>query len=147
MKPDRSYRRDDAARAQLVEEDLTRKIIGAFYELYNALGFGFLESICKRALEIALRERGLAVDRQFPVEIFFHGHQLAAQRIDMFVERRVIVEVKASQRLVDADRRQLMNYLTAMNIEVGLLLHFGPKADFKRVLGGWKPGSKRNDQK
>ena len=146
MKPDRSYRRRGAALVKLLEEDLTREVIGSFYDVYNDLGFGFREDMYKRALVISLHEKGIKVEREFPVEVFFHGHQLGAHRLDIFVERRVVVEVKATHKLVYADKLQLVNYLTAMNLEVGLLLHFGPKADFKRVLGGWRPRSKRGDQ-
>jgi GxxExxY protein len=145
MNADRSYRREGSLRRKLIEEELTRLIIGAFFEVYNALGFGFLESIYKRALEIALRQRSLVVDREFPVEIFFAGQQVGFHRIDLLVERRVIVEVKATHKLAYADRLQLMNYVTAMHMEVGLLLHFGPRPNFKRVLGGWRPETTRSD--
>ena len=147
MNPDRSYPCDSPVRRQqLIEEELTRKIIGAFFEVYNALGFGFLESIYKRALEIALRRRGLLVEREFPIEVFFGGESVGFHRIDLLVERRVIVEVKATHKLAYGDRLQLMNYVTAMNQEVGLLLHFGPRPDIKRVLGGWRPEQTRSDQ-
>ena len=73
MKPDRSYGNGDSQRRKLLEEELTREIIGAFYEAYNALGFGLLESLYGRALEIALRRRGLRVDREFPIEVFFQA--------------------------------------------------------------------------
>ena len=72
----------------------------------------------------------------------FDGKQIGFDRIDRFVNRRVIVEVKSTHKLVYADRMQLMNYVTAMNLEVGLLLHFGPRPAIKRVLGGWKPASR-----
>jgi GxxExxY protein len=145
MKPDRPIKIQNSSRIKLLEEELTRAIIGAFYEVYNALGFGFLESIYKRAMEIALQERQLIVDREFPVEVFYHGQQIGFHRLDMFVNRRVVVEIKAKHALAYADKLQLMNYLTAMNLEVGLLLHFGPKPEFKRVLGGWRPGLQRSD--
>lgn len=143
METDAKENRARVKHAQLIEEQITRQIIGGFYEVYNALGFGFLESIYKRALEIALRKRGLTVEREFPVEIFFDGQQIGSQRIDMFVQGRVIVETKATHKLAYGDQLQVMNYVTAMNLEVGLLLHFGPKPEFKRVLGGWKPERKR----
>ena len=146
MNPDRSFGRDGSLRRHLLEEELTRKIIGAFFEVYNALGFGFLESIYRRALEIALRRRGLLVDREFPIEIFFGGESVGFHRIDLLVERRVIVEVKATHKLAYADRLQLMNYVTAMNLDVGLLLHFGPRPEIKRVLGGAQPERARSDQ-
>jgi GxxExxY protein len=143
MNADQSHPHEGSKRVKLLEEDVTREIIGAFYEVYNALGFGFLESIYKRALEIALRKRGLRVDREYPIRIFFDGQQIGFHRVDILVDRRVVVEVKARYKLLDADRRQLINYLTAMNLDVGLLLHFGPKADFKRILRGWRESSTR----
>ena len=123
MNPDRPYRRGGSSRLHLVEEALTHEIIGGFFETYNELGFGFRESIYKRGLEIVLRRRGLLVEREFPVEVFFQGTQIGFHRIDMLVEGRVIIEAKATHKLVYADKLQLMNYLAAMNLEVGLLLH------------------------
>lgn len=135
MYPDRPYRRGGPSRLHLVEEALTHEIIGGFFETYNELGFGFRESIYKRGLEIVLRRRGLLVEREFPVEVYFQGIQIGFHRVDMLVEGRVIVEAKATHNLAYADKLQLMNYLAAMNLEVGLLLHFGPTARFVRVLG------------
>ena len=139
MKTDRSQRRPEATHQKLVEEELTGKIISAFFEVYNALGYGLLEVLYSRALEIALRRRGLRVDREFPIEVFFQNQQIGVQRLDMLVEGRVVVEIKATSKLVDADRRQLMSYVTVANLPVGLLLHFGPRPSFQRVLGGRKP--------
>ena len=142
MNPSRVLRRVKQNSATLIEEALTREIIGGFYEVYNGLGFGFRENIYKRALDIVLSKRGLLVEAEFPVEIFFDGKQIGFDRIDRFVNRRVIVEVKSTHKLAYADRMQLMNYATAMNLEVGLLLHFGPRPAIKRVLGGWKPATR-----
>jgi len=124
---------------------LTREIIGAFYEVYNALGYGFLERLYKRALEIALRRRGLTVEREFPIAVSFQGQEIGHHRLDMFVERRVVVEVKSTRQLTDADRRQLLSGVNAANVEVGLLLHFGPNADFRRILGRRRPNGGRSD--
>jgi GxxExxY protein len=132
-------------RVKLVEQALTHEIIGGFFEAYNELGFGFRESIYKRGLEITLRRRGLVVEREFPVEVFFQGTQIGFHRIDMLVEGRVIVEAKATHKLRYADKLQLMNYLAAMNLEVGLLLHFGPTAQFVRVLGPRRSIVQRRD--
>lgn len=130
---------------KLVEEELTHEIIGAFFEVYNELGFGFLESIYKRALGIVLSNRGLHVEREFPVEVFFRGTQIGFHRIDLLVEGRVVVEAKATHKIAYSDKLQVMNYLTAMNLDVGLLLHFGPRAEFTRVLGGRRAdGPKHN---
>lgn len=145
MNPDRPYPRDGSSRLHLVEEALTHEIIGGFFETYNELGFGFRESIYKRGLEIVLRRRGLTVEREFPVEVFFQGTQIGFHRVDMLVDGRVIVEAKATHKLLYADKLQLMNYLAAMNLEVGLLLHFGPTARFARVLGPRKLVIPRSD--
>lgn len=126
-------------RRQFIEEKLSREIVGAFYDVYNTLGFGFREVHYSRAMHIALTERGLLVEREFPVEVFFHGHQIGLQRIDMLVEGRIIVETKAAHRITEGDRRQLLSYVSAMNLELGILLHFGPRAEFHRILGAWKP--------
>jgi GxxExxY protein len=131
---------------KLLEEALTHEIIGGFFEAYNELGFGFRESIYKRGLEITLRRRGLMVEREFPVEVFFQGTQIGFHRIDMLVEGRVIVEAKATHKLRYADKLQLMNYLAAMNLDVGLLLHFGPTARFVRVLGPRRLIVRRSDE-
>jgi GxxExxY protein len=123
----------------LVEGETSGKIIGAFYHVYNTLGFGFLESIYARSLEVALRKRGLAVAREVPFHVFFEDVCVGVHRIDMLVEHRVVVEIKASHVLNDVHQRQLLNYITALNLELGMLLHFGPKANFYRVLGRPNP--------
>jgi len=93
MKTDRTYNNEDSQRRKLLEEKLTREIIGGFYEVYNALGFGFLEILYSRALEIALRRRGLRLDREFPIEVFFRGQQIGVHRLDTLVEQPDIVEL------------------------------------------------------
>ena len=145
MYPDRPQRRDGSSRVHLLEEEITHEIIGGFFETYNELGFGFREGIYMRGLEITLGRRELQVEREFPVEVFFQGTQIGFHRVDMLVDGRVIVEAKATHRLLYADKLQLMNYLAAMNLEVGLLLHFGPTARFVRVLGPWKLIVPRSD--
>ena len=133
-------------RRQLVEEAITREIIGAFYDVYNTLRFGFFESIYSRSMEIALRDRGLTVEREFPIDVYFRGICVGRHRIDLLVARRVVLEVKSTHAIADANKRQLLSYLTAMDLEVGLLLHFGPRARFYRVLGRWRRNGERNDQ-
>jgi GxxExxY protein len=118
----------------LIEEDLTRSIIGAFYEVYNTLRFGFLEHVCILALERELRERGHRISREVSVRIIYKGEELCTQRLDMIVDDKVIVETKSAYRLHPAAQRQLFSYLRATNLEVGLLLHFGPEAEFYRLF-------------
>jgi len=139
MNANRSSSSQDSSPAEIVERELSSLIIAAFYEVYNALGFGFLESIYARALEIALRRRGLFVEREVACEIYFMGEKVGVHRADILVERRIIIEVKASQTLADFSKRQLLNYVTAFDLRLGILLHFGPKPSFHRVLGAKKP--------
>ena len=118
----------------LVEERLTRSVIGAFYAVHRGLGFGFLEHVYSVALEIELRERGHGVARQCGVTIRYAGIEIAQQRLDMVVDGKVVIEIKATEHLHTDATRQLYNYLHASSIDVGLLLHFGRSAKFKRVI-------------
>jgi len=144
MNSDHSGSTSCSRRRGLIEEELTGKIIGAFFEVYHALGFGLVEVLYSRARDIALRRRGLYVDREFPIEVFFEEQQIGVQRLDFVVEQKVVVEIKASHKLVDADRRQLLSYVTVANLPVGLLLHFGPVPSFERVVGGRRPNARRS---
>ena len=119
---------------KLLEERLTGSIISAFFEVYNTLGYGFLEHVYILALELELRDRGHDVARQVGVRVMYKGQQLTKQRLDMIVDGKVVVEVKSTLDLHAAARRQLYNYLKATSLEVGLLLHFGPKATFYREI-------------
>jgi GxxExxY protein len=118
----------------LIQERLTRSVIGAFYEVYNSLGFGFLEHLYVMALETELRERGHAVAREVGVPVLYKGRELGYQRLDMIVDERLVVETKSTFELHKAAQRQLRSYLQATRLEVGLLLHFGPEARFYRVV-------------
>lgn len=116
------------------EEHLTRQIIGAFFRVYNRLGYGFLEKVYERALAIELREIGLRVACQKPVKVFYGGRMVGDYFADLVVEDSVIVELKAAEALHPAHEAQLVNYLRATEIEVGLLLNFGTKPQFSRKL-------------
>jgi len=118
----------------LKEESLTRQIIAAFFYVYNRLGFGFLEAVYRRALAHVIRKAGLTVECEKVVDVWFEGVKVGHYRVDMLVENKVIVEIKATDRLVATDRKQLLNYLRASNIEIGLLLNFGSKAQFERLV-------------
>jgi GxxExxY protein len=119
---------------KLIEEELTRDAIGAFYEVYNTLGFGFLEHIYVMALERELRNRGHDVRREVGIRVMYKGDELAYQRMDMIVDDRLIIETKSTYELHKAARRQLYNYLRATHLEVGLLFHFGPQPRFYRAV-------------
>ncbi len=113
---------------------LTRSIIGGFYCVYNEFGFGLLESVYSAALEFELRSRGHLVEREQWVDVFYRGHSIARQRLDMIVDRAVVIEIKATEKLPLFARRQLLNYLTVTNLELGLILHFGPEAKVHRLV-------------
>jgi GxxExxY protein len=113
---------------------LTKEIIGAFYEVYNELGAGFLESVYANAMFIALRQRGLKVERERPISVRFRGNVVGDFRADLLVNDQVICELKAASVLDAAFVAQTLNYLRASDIEVGLVLNFGPKPDFKRLV-------------
>ena len=116
----------------LAEEALTQSIIGVFYEVYNALGYGFLESVYAQALERELRRKGHRVEREVLVKVWYKGEVIARQRVDMVVDGKVIVEIKAGPTLPATAPRQLLNYLRATDKDVGLLLHFGLEPKFYR---------------
>ena len=122
------------ARGELFEEKLTHSVIGAFYEVYNNLGFGFLEHLYVMALERELIAREHRVGREVCVRVKYKGEELAVQRLDLIVDEKLVIETKASAELHKSATRQLYNYLRATNLEVGLLLHFGPRANFHRVI-------------
>jgi GxxExxY protein len=121
-------------RGDLIEERLTHSVIGAFFEVYNTLGYGFLENLYVRAMERELRDRGHGVAREVLVQVLYKGSELGIQRLDLIVDERIVVETKATRELHGSAGRQLYNYLRATNLEVGLLLHFGPKPAFQRII-------------
>lgn len=127
------------------EAELTHEIIGAFYCVYNALGYGFLETVYQRALAHELTKRGIRVEREYLSAVLYDGVVFGHYRADMVAERKVVVETKSSERPVATDRKQILNYLRATNLEVGLLLHFGPKADFRRFIYSKTPKPLRSD--
>jgi GxxExxY protein len=122
------------SRPELVEEQLTRSVIGAFFEVYNTLGFGFLEHIYVMALERELLGRGHRVAREVSIHVTYKEHVIGVQRIDMIVDEKLIVETKSTSELPVAARRQVFNYLRATRLEVGLLLHFGLEPRFHRLF-------------
>jgi len=113
---------------------ITEIIIRCFYRVYDRMGWGFNESVYWEALAIELSAAGLSFIREAPVEAWYEGRPVKKFRCDFFVEGKVIVEVKATEFLTQKDRSQLMNYLACSYIEVGLLLHFGPRARFERTV-------------
>jgi GxxExxY protein len=115
-------------------EDITEKIIECFYTVYNKLGYGFLESVYEKAMLIELQKSGLKCVRQFPVRVMYRMQEVGEFYADIVVENKVIIELKASRKLDQAHEYQLINYLKATDIEVGLLFNFGRKPEFKRKI-------------
>ncbi|MFN6962147.1 MAG: GxxExxY protein [Pyrinomonadaceae bacterium] len=120
--------------ASLVHSEITGKIIRSFYEVYNSLGPGFLEKVYENALALELRSSGLIVEQQRPIEVFYKSTRVGEYFADIFVDKKVIVELKAVETLLDIHEAQLLNYLKATQIEVGLLLNFGRRPEHKRRL-------------
>src|SRR4028119_2334319 len=101
--------------------ELTDRIIGVFFEVYNELGHGFLESVCESSMAIGLEDAGLRVQRQVPIKVWFRGREVGTFFADFVVEGLVILELKAARNVDPAHEAQLLNYLRATLIEVGLL--------------------------
>jgi len=118
----------------LLHHDLTEKLIGAFFNIYNQLGHGFLESVYEQAFSIALAENGVFFERQIAVPVWFHGQKIGDFRADLLVDRKIIVELKTGRDIEPAWEKQLLNYLRATDVEVGLLFNFGPTAQFRRYV-------------
>ena len=114
--------------------ELTEKIIGVFYDVYNELGYGFLESVYEESLVISLREADLRFERQLAIPVWFRGHQVGQFRGDILVEGKVLLELKSTRTLEAAHEAQLLHYLKSTEIEIGLLLNFGSRPQFRRLL-------------
>ena len=120
--------------AGLKHAELTEKIIGIFYDVYNELGYGFLESVYEESLAIALSGAGLSFERQVPVPVWFRGQNVGQFRADIVVAASVLLELKSARVLEPAREVQLLHYLRSTKIEIGLLLNFGPRPQFRRLL-------------
>ena len=114
--------------------DLTEKIIHEAYYVYNTLGYGFLEKVYENALFNRLKNVGLNTKIQQPINVYFENDLVGEYCADLIVENKVIVELKAIKDILDIHETQLVNYLKATNIEVGLLINFGPKIQIRRKV-------------
>ena len=112
--------------------EITDRIIAAFYKVYNTLGYGFLEKVYENALAIELCKQGLEARAQAPITVLYEGEVVGEYFADLVIANAVIIELKAAKDLADEHEAQLLNYLKATPHEVGLLLNFGPKPQFKR---------------
>ena len=113
---------------------LTDRIIGCFYTVYRGLGYGFLESVYERALLLELRKAGLEAESQVPLTVLYSGQAVGEFRADIIVDDKVLLELKAAKSIEPVFEAQLLNYLRCTDIEVGLLLNFGPKPQVRRFV-------------
>ena len=114
--------------------DLTAKIIDCAYKVHKKLGFGFLESVYHNALMIELNKAGLEAEREKKIRVNYDGQVIGDFTADVVVEEKVIIELKSVQQIHPAHEAQLINYLKATGIEVGLLINFGDRVDIKRKV-------------
>ena len=119
---------------KLMYKELTHFIIKSFYDVYNELGGGFLESVYENAMTLVLQQQGLQVETQKEIAVYFRGNIIGNFRADMVVEEKVLLELKAVRCLEPVHEAQLLNYLKATTIEVGLLMNFGNEPTFKRLV-------------
>ena len=117
-----------------VHSELTDRIIGCAYDVYNQLGFGFLEKVYENALVIKMKEKGLMINQQSPVNVYFEGKLVGEYYADIVAEDKVIVELKAVSTLSKTHEVQLVNYLKATGIKVGLLINFGDELKVVRKV-------------
>jgi len=117
---------------KLKHNEITDKIIKAFYQVYNTLGYGFLEKVYENALIIELKKLGLIVIAQHSIQVYYDNAVVGDYFADILVENTVIIEIKAAKAIILEHEAQLLNYLRATQLEVGLILNFGPKAEFSR---------------
>ena len=118
----------------MLYEEITDKIIKAFYTVYNTLGYGFLEKVYENAMLIELQKCGFTIDNQEKLNAYYEDLIVGEYYADIIVENKVIIEIKVCDKLSNNHEAQLLNYLKATKIEVGLLLNFGPKAEIKRKI-------------
>lgn len=118
----------------LLHSDTTGEIIKAFYKVYNTLGYGFLEKVYENAIAFELEDKGLFVQTQLPIKVFYNGRQAGEYFADLVVENKVIVEIKTAAIIDKTHEAQLLNYLKATEMEVGLILNFGQTAEYKRKV-------------
>ncbi|MFD2035599.1 GxxExxY protein [Belliella marina] len=119
---------------EFLHQGLTEQVIQAYFKVYNTLGFGFLEKVYENALLIELRSKGLFVERQKRIKVYYEENEVGDYFADLIVNEIVIVEIKAAESLCKEHEYQLINYLKATDLEIGLLLNFGKKPEFKRKI-------------
>ena len=119
---------------ELLHKEITEKIIKAFYKVYNTLGYGFLEKVYENAMAVELLKMGLDVKRQYPITVYYESEIVGEYFADLVVNEIVVIELKASNSLLEEHECQLINYLKATKIELGLLMNFGKEAEYRRKV-------------
>jgi GxxExxY protein len=118
----------------MLQQELSNKIIKAFYNVYNKLGYGFLEKVYENSMLIELKKSGFECKKQAQIKVFYENINVGLYYADIIVNDSIIIELKAAENLCEEHEIQLINYLKATNIEVGLLLNFGKQPQFKRKI-------------
>ena len=118
----------------LLHREITERILNSFFVVYDDRGHGFAEGVYARSLVVELQSRGVGVAREVETKIYYKGVEVGVYRADLIVAGKVLVEVKAAEGLLKEHERQVLNYLKATNLEVGLLLNFGPRPSFRRLV-------------
>ena len=133
MNADQMQKTSPNSASKLLYPELTEKVIGVYYDIYNEVGHGFLESVYSNCMHLALRSEGLSVQREVPIPVYFRGSDVGQFKADLVVEGCVLVELKAVQNLDRSHEAQVMNYLRGTQLEIGLLFNFGGhKPQFRR---------------
>ena len=120
--------------ADLIHKEISKPILRIFYDVYNELGYGFLEKVYQNAMYFELKSQGYKVEAQKQIKVFFKNQLVGEFYADLLIEDTIIVELKACEYLISSHVAQLMNYLKSTQIEVGLLLNFGETPEFKRLV-------------
>jgi GxxExxY protein len=118
----------------MLYQEITDKILHSFYKVYNTLGYGFLEKVYENSLELDLKSQGLSCSKQVSIPVYYNDVVVGNYFADLMVDNKVVVEIKAAENICSEHEMQLLNYLKATNFEVGLLLNFGKKPEFKRKI-------------
>ena len=114
--------------------ELTETIIGVFYDVYNELGYGFLESVYRNSLRLALVEKNFLVEQEVPVSVFFRGKNVGDFRADLVVNGVLLLELNTAEKIIPAHKSQVINYLRSTALELGLILNFGPTPQVRRLM-------------
>ena len=118
----------------MIHQEITEQILSSFYKVYNTLGYGFLEKVYENALTLELRVKNLDVEQQYNLKVFYKDQEVGSYFADLIVDQKIVIELKAAESICPEHKCQLINYLKATQIEIGLLLNFGKKAEFSRVI-------------